>query len=43
MDYSAPTILATVALGLMAVLSLGVIYLTAYEWRERRRQKRDSL
>lgn len=42
-DYSASTILATVALGLMAIVTLGIVYLTAYDWRDKRRQKRDSL
>ena len=43
MDFSASTILATIALVLMGVLSLGVVYLTANEWRDRRRQKRGNL
>ncbi len=42
-DFSASTILATVALGLMVIVSVGVLYLTAYEWRDRRRRKQDDV
>jgi hypothetical protein len=31
-----------VALGLLAVVSLGVLYLSAAKWRDRRRQSRDK-
>jgi len=30
------------AAGLLVVVSGGIIYLTAAEWRDRRRQKRDK-
>ena len=34
-------ILFLVALGLLGFVSLGILYLTAVEWRDRRRQERD--
>ncbi|NJN31189.1 MAG: hypothetical protein HC824_12725 [Synechococcales cyanobacterium RM1_1_8] len=43
MEASASTILATVALGLIVIVTGGITYLTAAEWRDKRRQKRDSL
>lgn len=36
------SVLATVALGLMVVVTGGIVYLTAAEWRDRRRQKLDQ-
>ena len=43
MEASASTILATVALALMVVVTGGIAYLTAADWRDKRRQKRDSM
>ena len=31
-----------IALGLLGFVSLGILYLTAVEWRDRRRQDRDK-
>ena len=42
-NASASTILATVALALIVIVTGGITYLTASEWRDRRRQKRDDL
>lgn len=39
MENSALTVLSIVAMGLMVVVTGGVVYLTAAEWRDRRRQK----
>ncbi|MGA1265519.1 MAG: hypothetical protein ACO331_16695 [Prochlorothrix sp.] len=39
MEFSVATLLATLALGLMVVLTGGIAYLTAADWRDRRRQK----
>ncbi|WP_017711693.1 hypothetical protein [Prochlorothrix hollandica] len=39
MDFSVATVLATLALGLMVVLTGSVAYLTAADWRDRRRQQ----
>jgi len=36
------TVLFFAAIGLLALVSGGVIYLTAAEWRDRRRQERDK-
>ncbi|HEY9834618.1 MAG TPA: hypothetical protein V6D26_28970 [Stenomitos sp.] len=36
------TVLFVAALGLLAVVSGGVVYLTAAEWRDRRRRDRDK-
>lgn len=36
------SILATLALALLVVVTGGVIYLTAADWRDRRRRKRDQ-
>jgi hypothetical protein len=30
------------AIGLLVIVSGGIVYLTAVEWRDRRRQKRDE-
>jgi hypothetical protein len=43
MEADASTVLATIALGLIVIVTGGISYLTAAEWRDRRRQKRDSL
>lgn len=43
MEASASTILATVALGLMVIVTGGIAYLTAADWRDKRRQKRDGM
>lgn len=40
-ELSPLTILATLTLGLMVVVTGGVAYLTAAEWRDRRRQERE--
>lgn len=42
MEITAYTILATAALGLMVIVTGGILYLTAAEWRDRRRQERDK-
>ncbi len=42
MQSQAFSILATLALVLMVVVTGGVIYLTAADWRDRRRRKRDQ-
>ncbi|ASC70716.1 hypothetical protein XM38_016610 [Halomicronema hongdechloris C2206] len=36
------SVLAVAALVLLVIVTSGVIYLTAVEWRDRRRRKRDS-
>jgi hypothetical protein len=40
-EISIVTILFLAAAGLLVVVSGGVAYLTAAEWRDRRRQQRD--
>jgi len=35
-------ILATVAAGLMVAVTAGILYLTAIEWRDRRRRQREE-
>ena len=40
-EPSGTTLLATVAAVLLLFVSGGVIYLSAVEWRDRRRRKRD--
>ncbi len=42
MDISASTILATLALVLMVTMTGGVAYLTAAEWRDRRRKSQEG-
>ncbi|MDY7022136.1 MAG: hypothetical protein SWJ54_12380 [Cyanobacteriota bacterium] len=42
MEFSLINILAVVALGLMVIVSGGIVYLTAVEWRDRRRQDREK-
>lgn len=41
-ESQAYSILAIIALALMVVVTSGIIYLTAAEWRDRRRRKRDQ-
>ena len=41
-EISSLSILATLALALMVSVTGGVIYLTAIEWRDRRRQDREK-
>ena len=41
-EFRAFTLLAGVAALLMLTVTSGVIYLTAAEWRDRRRRKRDQ-
>jgi hypothetical protein len=41
-ENSFVTVLFFSAAGLLAMVSGGVIYLTAMEWRDRRRQDRDK-
>ncbi|WP_255515402.1 hypothetical protein [Allocoleopsis franciscana] len=36
------TVLFFATLGLLALVSVGVVYLTAAEWRDRRRRDRDK-
>ncbi len=42
MGYSVVNVLILIALGLLLVVTLGVVYLTTAEWRDRRRQQRDN-
>ncbi|MEM8602469.1 MAG: hypothetical protein AAGF24_01360 [Cyanobacteria bacterium P01_H01_bin.121] len=42
LEISASTVLAALAIGLLVAMTGGVIYLTAAEWRDRRRQARDK-
>jgi hypothetical protein len=41
-ESSFVTVLFFAAIGLLALVSGGVLYLTAIEWRDRRRQQRDK-
>ncbi|MEB3269915.1 MAG: hypothetical protein VKJ09_15350 [Leptolyngbya sp.] len=41
-ENQAFTLLATLAAVLMVVVTGGVVYLTAAEWRDRRRRKRET-
>ncbi|MBF2003486.1 MAG: hypothetical protein IGS50_04765 [Synechococcales cyanobacterium C42_A2020_086] len=41
-ETTALTILATLALGLLVAVTGGVAYLTAAEWRDRRRRDREN-
>lgn len=41
-DITPLNILAIIALGLLAAVTLGVAYLTAVDWRDRRRQDREK-
>ncbi|WP_287526753.1 hypothetical protein [Okeania sp. SIO2C2] len=42
MELTVVNIMAIVASGLMLIVTGGVVYLTAAEWRDRRRQQRDK-
>ena len=42
LDISPLTVLATLALGLMVIVTGGVAYLTAADWRDRRREAREQ-
>lgn len=42
MDFSILNVLALVALGMLVVVSGGIAYLTASEWRDRRRRDREK-
>lgn len=42
MEFSVVNILALVALGMMVIVTGGIAYLTAMEWRDRRRQDREK-
>jgi heme/copper-type cytochrome/quinol oxidase subunit 2 len=42
LETQAISILGTIALVLMVVVTGGVVYLTAIDWRDRRRRKRDQ-
>ncbi|HLO50081.1 MAG TPA: hypothetical protein VK211_16820 [Kamptonema sp.] len=39
MEFSAINLLAWIAFGLMVTVTGGVLYLTAADWRDRRRQE----
>lgn len=41
-ETSVLSILALIAFGLLIIVSGGVAYLTAAEWRDRRRRERES-
>ncbi|WP_299491291.1 hypothetical protein [Acaryochloris sp. IP29b_bin.137] len=41
-DFPIFNVLALVALGMLVVVSGGIVYLTAAEWRDRRRRDRDK-
>jgi hypothetical protein len=41
-ETQAISILGTIALVLMVVVTGGVVYLTAVDWRDRRRRQRDQ-
>ncbi|WP_293145822.1 hypothetical protein [Okeania sp. SIO3I5] len=42
MEFTPINIMALAASGLMLIVTGGIIYLTVYEWRDRRRQERDK-
>lgn len=42
METTFLTILATIALGLMIAVTGGILYLTAADWRDRRRQLKEK-
>jgi hypothetical protein len=42
LDITPLTALATIALVLMVAVTIGVVYLTTVEWRDRRRQEREK-
>lgn len=41
-EAQAFSLLSTVALAMMVVVTGGIVYLTAADWRDRRRRKRDQ-
>jgi hypothetical protein len=41
-DTTIYTVLATGTLGLMVLVTGGIVYLTAAEWRDRRRQEKEK-
>lgn len=41
-SFPLPTLLATIAILLLLVTSVGIIYLTAADWRDKRRQSEDK-
>ncbi|MGL5194267.1 MAG: hypothetical protein ACRC8Y_11840 [Chroococcales cyanobacterium] len=41
-DTTIYTVLASGTLGLMVLVTAGIIYLTAAEWRDRRRQEKEK-
>ncbi|MGR3274298.1 hypothetical protein HRE53_20125 [Acaryochloris sp. 'Moss Beach'] len=42
MDFSITNTLALVALGVLVIVSGGIVYLTVSEWRDRRRREREQ-
>ncbi|MGK7922983.1 MAG: hypothetical protein AB4080_23585 [Trichodesmium sp.] len=42
-ELTAINIMAIIASGLMLIVTVGIIYLTTVEWRDRRRQQRDKI
>ncbi|NJK40841.1 MAG: hypothetical protein HC934_04785 [Acaryochloridaceae cyanobacterium SU_2_1] len=42
MDFPILNVLALVALGMLVVVSGGIVYLTTIEWRDRRRVDREQ-
>ncbi|EAW33472.1 hypothetical protein [Lyngbya sp. PCC 8106] len=42
MEFSVMNILAVTASALMVIVTVGIAYLTAMEWRDRRRQEREK-
>ncbi len=42
MEFSVVNILAFVAMGMMVIVTGGILYLTAIEWRDRRRQDEEK-
>ncbi|MGB3513944.1 MAG: hypothetical protein WBA93_32995 [Microcoleaceae cyanobacterium] len=42
MELTVLNIMALIASGLMIIVTGGIVYLTAIEWRDRRRQQRDK-
>ncbi|MEM1369362.1 MAG: hypothetical protein AAGG02_15405 [Cyanobacteria bacterium P01_H01_bin.15] len=42
MDFAALKVVYFAALTLLILISLGIVYLSAMEWRDRRRRDRDN-
>ncbi|NJK28875.1 MAG: hypothetical protein HC851_04055 [Acaryochloris sp. RU_4_1] len=42
MDFPILNVVAVAALGMLVVVSVGMMYLTAAEWRDRRRRDREQ-